>query len=345
MSKPYKYLFGPVPSRRLGLSLGVDLAPYKTCSFDCIFCQLGRTTNKTIERKEYVPTPAVTEELHNWLENDGRADFITLAGSGEPTLHSAFGDVIDSVKSVTTVPVALLTNGSLLGDSDVRKAAARADVVKVSLSAWDRFAFEHVNRPHPDVTLKSIVDGTWMLREMLEGELWMEVFIAWGMNSAPRDVSELADLIKPLRPDRIQLNTAVRPPAESFVEAAPEEHLLKLACLFEPSAEVIADFASSSAPLVATNEEGLLAMVARRPCTTDQMASAFGLHRNELSKYIGKLVRTGQIGMRSEKGETYYVARRKGQRQAYDHYRGKRERWNWQDDICGEPELCPRAAR
>ena len=311
MSKPYKYLFGPVPSRRLGLSLGVDLTPYKTCSFDCIFCQLGRTTNKTIERKEYVPTPAVTEELHDWLENDGRADYITLAGSGEPTLHSAFGELIDSVKSVTTFPVALLTNGSLLGDSDVREAAARADVVKVSLSAWDQFAFEHVNRPHPDVTLRSIVDGTWMLREMLAGELWIEVFIAWGMNSVPKDVSKIADLIKPLRPDKIQLNTAVRPPAESFVEAAPEEHLLKLADLFEPAAEVIADFASSGAPLVAANEEGVLGMVARRPCTMDQIVGAFGLHRNELSKYIGKLMRTGQIETRSERGETYYVARRK----------------------------------
>lgn len=311
MTGNYRYLFGPVPSRRLGRSLGVDLTPYKTCSFDCIFCQLGRTENKTVTRKEYVPTPVVAEELHDWLERDGHADYITLAGSGEPTLHSAFGEVIESVKSVTTFPVALLTNGSLLVDSDVREAAARADVVKVSLSAWDQFSFAHINRPRPELTLRSIVDGTGMLREAFDGELWMEVFIAWGMNSVPADVARIAELIKPLQPDRIQLNTAVRPPAEDFVEAAPEEHLLGLADLFEHTAEVIADFKAWQSPPVAANEDRILAMVTRRPCTADQIADAFGLHRNELSKYLGKLSRTGQVGTRNEGGDTYYVARRK----------------------------------
>ncbi|MBT3297001.1 MAG: radical SAM protein [Verrucomicrobia bacterium] len=311
MTTNYKYLFGPVPSRRLGRSLGVDLTPHKTCSFDCIFCQLGRTTNRTVTRQDYVPTSAVIAELHDWVETDGSADYITLAGSGEPTLHSSFGEVIDAVKSVTTLPVALLTNGSLLGDSDVRTAAARADVVKVSLSAWDPFSFDHVNRPHPDVTLKGIYEGTWMLREALHGELWIEVFIAWGVNSIPRDVGRIAELIKPLKPDKIQLNTAVRPPAETFVEASPEEHLVSLAKLFEPTAEVIADFASSASPQVAANEKSILAMLSRRPCTADQMASAFGLHRNELSKYLGRLVRTEQVAAQSEQENSYYVAQEK----------------------------------
>ena len=314
MSRNYKHLFGPVPSRRLGRSLGVDLTPHKTCSFDCIFCQLGRTTNRTITRKDYVPTSLVTEEILDWIENDGRADYITLAGSGEPTLHSSFGEVIDSVKSVTTFPVALLTNGSLLGDAEVRQAAARADVVKVSLSAWDPFSFEHVNRPHPDVTLRNIIEGTWMLREELSNELWVEVFIAWGVNSVPKDVSKIAELIRPLRPDKIQLNTAVRPPAEAFVEAASEEHLVKLAGLFTPRAEVIADFDSSQSAPVKANEQSVLAMLGRRPCTADQMAKAFGMHRNELSKYIGKLMRSGQIDAQRKEGDLYYSVQRKDNR-------------------------------
>ena len=150
-----------------------------------------------------------------------------------------------------------------------------------------------------------------MLREALHGELWIEVFIAWGVNSIPRDVGRIAELIKPLKPDKIQLNTAVRPPAETFVEASPEEHLVSLAKLFEPTAEVIADFASSASPQVAANEKSILAMLSRRPCTADQMASAFGLHRNELSKYLGRLVRTEQVAAQSEQENSYYVAQEK----------------------------------
>jgi wyosine [tRNA(Phe)-imidazoG37] synthetase (radical SAM superfamily) len=308
MSGNYKYLFGPVPSRRLGRSLGVDLTPRKTCSFDCIFCQLGRTTNKTTSRKEYVPTSEVIEELRDWIAHDGHADYITLSGSGEPTLHTSIGDVIDFAKSATAVPVALLTNGSMLTDKEVRQAAARADVVKVSLSAWDQFSFEHINRPHPDITLKSILEGAWMLRESFEGKLWIEVFIAWGVNSVPKDVIKIAELIKPLRPDKIQLNTAVRPPAEAFVEAAPEEHLKALTNRFAPAAEVIAEFSSGQEPGLKANEQRILDMLARRPCTAEDIAKAFGMHMNEVAKYIGKLTRTGKAGAQNEAGEIYFYA-------------------------------------
>ena len=144
----YKYLFGPVPSRRFGRSLGVDLTPYKTCSLDCVFCQLGRTTKKTVTRQEYVPTDSVLAELVEWLKRDSQADYITLSGSGEPTLHSRFGDVLEFIRSKTTIPAVLLTNGTMLQFRQVREAAACANVVKVSLSAWDQASYGWVNRPH-----------------------------------------------------------------------------------------------------------------------------------------------------------------------------------------------------
>ena len=147
----HKHLFGPVPSRRLGRSLGVDLTPFKTCSFDCIFCQLGRTTRKTLTRKEYVPIDEVTAELGEWLQTGESADYITLSGSGEPTLNSEFGRVIDFARNATSIPVALLTNGSLLSDPEVRAQAAQANVVKISFSAWDPFSLDHINRPHRGV--------------------------------------------------------------------------------------------------------------------------------------------------------------------------------------------------
>lgn len=132
--KKYNHLFGPVPSRRFGRSLGIDLTPYKTCSFDCIFCQLGKTTVKTLERREYVPAAEVIEELDDWIKSGGEADYITLSGSGEPTLHSRFGEIIEFARGASSIPVALLTNGSTLGIPEVRAAAAKADVVKISLS-------------------------------------------------------------------------------------------------------------------------------------------------------------------------------------------------------------------
>ena len=144
----YKYLFGPVPSRRLGRSLGVDLTPHKTCSLDCVFCQLGRTTEKTIARQEYVPTDKVLAELAEWLDRDGQADYITLSGSGEPTLHSGFGKVLEFIRSKSVIPAVLLTNGTMLQLPEVREAAACANVVKISLSAWNQASYEWVNRPH-----------------------------------------------------------------------------------------------------------------------------------------------------------------------------------------------------
>lgn len=164
MPPPFTYLFGPVPSRRLGRSLGVDLTPRKTCTFDCVFCQLGPTTHKTVQRQAYVPTAAVIAELTQWLHAGGTADYITLAGSGEPTLHADFGAIIQFLRAATTIPVALLTNGSLLGDPAVRAAAAQANVVKASLSAWDQPSFASINRPHAALTCAAVVEGLRQFR-------------------------------------------------------------------------------------------------------------------------------------------------------------------------------------
>jgi len=302
----YKHLFGPVPSRRLGRSLGVDLTPFKICSFDCVFCQLGRTTNKTVKREEYVPVKEVIAELGEWLKRGNSADYITLSGSGEPTLNSEFGQVIEFVRSVTTIPVAVLTNGSLLSDPDVRAQAARANVVKVSLSVWDQFSFQHINRPHSDIEFKRLIEGQWLLRSQFKGEMWMEVFLVWGMNTTAKDVSRIADLVKAVGPDKVQLNTAVRPPCEEFAYAVPEDRMGALAALFDPPAEVIAEYSSGASAKVRANEEDILEMLRRRPCTLEQICRVFGLHRNEALKYLGKLTRSGEAHERRKEGKIYY---------------------------------------
>lgn len=308
MNAHYRYLFGPVPSRRFGLSLGLDLVPFKTCTFDCVFCQLGRTTVKTLARADYVPAEAVVEEVARWLGSGGRADYLTLAGSGEPTLHERCGEVIRRIRSMTDIPVALLTNGSLLWDPRVRDAAAEANVVKLSLSAWDDASCRLVNRPHPDLSWERMWEGHRRLRDDVRGALWVEVFLVRGVNSADVDVGKIAGLAALLKPDRIHLNTAVRPSAEDFVRPVPHDQMVELASLFTPPAEVIGDFRTATSPATGAREETILAMLARRPCTADQIASVFGMHRNEVAKYVGELLREGRISAERVSEEVFYRA-------------------------------------
>jgi wyosine [tRNA(Phe)-imidazoG37] synthetase (radical SAM superfamily) len=307
----YKYLFGPVPSRRFGRSLGVDLTSYKTCSLDCVFCQLGRTTNKTVTREEYIPTDAVIAEITEWLRKDGKADYITLSGSGEPTLHSRFGEMLEFIRKNSEIPAVLLTNGTMLHLPEAREAASYADVVKVSLSAWDQVSYRWVNRPHSRLRFEELVKGQRTFRKQFRGELWMEVFIVAGMNSTPADVGRIAALAEEIEPDRIQLNTVVRPPAEEFAEALSGERLSSLCHLFRPTAEIIAEFSTEKDILVKANKETVLSMLRRRPCTADQIAEGFGMHLNEVSKYIGNLMRTGQIHAERKNMTVYYAAENK----------------------------------
>lgn len=303
-----KYLFGPVPSRRFGRSLGVDLTPYKTCSLDCVFCQLGRTTHKTVERREYVNMEEVLRELEEWLETDGEADYITLSGSGEPTLHERFGDVLALIREKSEIPSLLLTNGTLLNLPEVREAAAFASVVKVSLSAWDQASFGWVNRPHAELRFEELISGQKAFRREYTGQLWMEVFLVSGMNAMPVDVSRIAALAEEIGPDRVQLNTAIRPAAEDFATPVSEERIAELTHLFHPPAEIIAEFSKQKDLKLRGNRESVLAMLRRRPCTAGQIAEGFGMHLNEVSKYLGNLLSAKEIRTERKGGTVYYAA-------------------------------------
>jgi wyosine [tRNA(Phe)-imidazoG37] synthetase (radical SAM superfamily) len=330
----YKYLFGPVPSRRFGRSLGVDLTPYKTCTQDCVFCQLGRTTDLTVSRDEYVPVDEVIGELGAWFKTKGRADYITLSGSGEPTLHSRFHEVIRFIREYSAIKTVLLTNGSLLHIPEVRSGASRAHIVKVSLSAWDQRSYGWINRPHPAIKFKRFIDGIKTFRTQFTGEFWIEVFLIWGVNSTPSDVSRIAVLAEEIGPDRIQLNTVVRPPVEDFAEAVPEEHAISLCPLFRPTAEIIADFNSSKDYELPANKETILAMLRRRPCTADQIAKVFGMHLNEVSKCLGSLMQDGQIREERKSGDIYY-AYKKTANIMQSHIKAL-----FQTDGCGASAVC-----
>jgi len=286
-----EHAFGPVPSRRLGRSLGVDLVPRKVCTLDCVYCQVGLTTRKTTDRNAFVPVDTIVQEVREKLKHVPRPDYITLAGSGEPTLHAGLGAIIEGIKAVTCVPVAVLTNGTLLYDANVRAACRSADLVLPSLDAGDEDTFRKINRPAPALTLELVVSGMETFRREYDGLIWLEIFLIKGINDAPVHVKTIRALVERIQPDRVQLNTAVRPTAESNVGALTERELEKLSKLIGPCAEVIADFRHvHEQPAFAVKASEILAMIRRRPVTLDDISTGLGIHPNEASKYVEELL-------------------------------------------------------
>ena len=304
-----EHVFGPVPSRRLGRSLGVDLVPLKVCTFDCVYCQVGRTTRKTVSRDTFVPPKMIVAEVREKLRSAPRPDYITLAGSGEPTLHAELGAIIEGIRGVTDVPVAVLTNGSLLYDPEVRRACARADLVLPSLDAGDEEVFRKINRPAPGLTLERIVAGMAAFRKEYHGAIWLEVFLVGGVNTDPTHVRKIRALVERIRPDRVHLNTAVRPTAEPEVKPVSEAELADLCKLLGPHAEVIADFQHvHEAPEFAAKAEEVLALIRRRPVTTEEIAAGLGIHVNEAAKYVTEILAKGVVTKERRGGRDYLRA-------------------------------------
>ena len=247
-------------------------------------------------------------ELKDWLKTNGKADYITLSGAGEPTLHSHFGEVLEFIRKNSTIPAVLLTNGTMLYLPEVQEEAAKANVVKVSLSAWNRISYGWVNRPHPQLRFNQLVQGQKAFRAKFKGQLWMEVFLIKAINSKPGDVRKIAAMAKEIKPDRIQLNTAVRPPAEDFVMALSNENMEELIHLFCPAAEIIAEYSPSRTTAVQANQDTIFSMLQRRPCTMEEITDIFGMHINEASKYMGILMRNGRIRSEKKNSAIYYAA-------------------------------------
>lgn len=240
----YSYLYGPVPSRRLGRSLGIDLVPYKVCNYDCIYCQLGSIGGTSMVRREYVPVNGLLAELKRKLAGHNLPDYICLAGSGEPTLHSGIGEVIRGIKKMTTVPVAVLTNGSLFWMPEVREALLGADVVMPSLDAGDKATFQAINRPDADIDFDRMVEGLLAFSSDFQGLIWLEIMLLADINDSEKSLHAIAEQVKRIKPARVQLNTVRRPPAEQQATAVPYERLQRFEQFFPNAVEIISDVRS-----------------------------------------------------------------------------------------------------
>jgi wyosine [tRNA(Phe)-imidazoG37] synthetase (radical SAM superfamily) len=303
-----KHIFGPVPSRRLGFSLGVDLVPFKTCTVDCIYCQLGKTTCKTVERKEYVASSEVLADLAEVLTSSKLIDYITLSGSGEPTLNAKTGEIIRGIKEMTGIPVAVLTNGTLLADRVLREDLVPADLVVPSLDAATQRVFEKVNRPHPSLKVESIIEGMVEFREMYEGEIWLEIMLVEGVNDSHEELEALRKAAQKIKPDKIQLNTPVRPPQEEFVKVLSSERLIEIKEFFGDNCEIIAEFERKEQKAYLEDVENeILTLISRRPVTSGDISSSLGLHINEVVKYVESLQKDKKITSRIHQGKRYFT--------------------------------------
>ena len=323
------YIFGPVNSRRLGRSLGIDLFREKICSLNCIYCEVGATTLLTCERAEYAPTAAVLAEIDAFFADQERAaavDFVTVTASGEPTLHSGLGDILAHLKQRTAQPVAVLTNGTLLWDAQVRRELAAADVVIPSLDSALPAGFRRIDRPAKCLDLAKIIEGLTVFSHEFDGQIWLEILLAQGINDTDEEVAALCEAAAHMRLDRIQLNTVIRPPLEPFAQPLPQARMEAVAAEFlrrdssrpvdmlsggaaqeenGPAGRKQFDL-SRAADRLALQDE-IVEMLKRRPCTAADINRVFpagGADRVE--QLLDALVRDGLLHKRTHNGRLYY---------------------------------------
>jgi wyosine [tRNA(Phe)-imidazoG37] synthetase (radical SAM superfamily) len=306
----HRFVYGPVASRRLGFSLGVDIIPFKTCTLDCTYCQLGSTGKTSVRRASWFPPEKILAQVKAAIGSGQRIDVITFSGSGEPTLSRDLGRLIREIKKMTRIPVAILTNGTLLTRKDVRRDLAAADVVVPSLDAVPAALFRRVNRPHAALEVNKVIDGMVRFREEFRGEIRLEVMLIKGVNDSPAAIEALKAAVGRIQPDRIELNTVVRPPADRRAGPLGAADLRRIRARLGPKAEIVATFAGRrQAPAAGGIERTVLATVGRRPQTAEDIATALGRHRDEVLKALSSLLARDRVRKLVLGRKTYFGRR------------------------------------
>ncbi len=310
----YKYVYGPVPSRRLGISLGIDILPHKICNYNCLYCECGKSIKLVNKREEYYPEDEIIEEIRDYLKNNPHPDYITFSGSGEPTLHSGLGRILKSLKKESgNVKIAVITNGSLMNMKEVRDELMAADLVLPSLDSADEKTYIKIDRPHPEVKLETMIKGmaefSREFREKGPGkEVWLEVFIIDDINTDDYNITKFREAFLYIKPDRIQLNTLDRPGAEEWVKPASFEVLEKVReKLNLGNVEIIKKYERrSDLPIYRKDvEEAVIDILKRRPSTLEDLSEILNIQGDDIIKYLeilsyDRIIRT--VIMKTEGG-------------------------------------------
>lgn len=300
------HIFGPVPSRRLGLSLGIDIVPMKTCSMSCIYCQVGKTSRTTISRRNYVSAREIIKELEEYLKKSSQPNWITFSGSGEPTLNSEIGKMIRGIRSLTDIPICVITNGTLLFKPQVQLDVIESDMVMPSLDSAREETFQKICHPHPDLKLDTIINGLVDFRKKYHGKIWLEILFVEGMNDSPEELKALLNAVKRILPDSIQLNTVVRPPAESFAKPVSMERLEEISTLFGEKAEIIASFRKDSYEYETVKPDDVLKYLKRRPGSIGDISAALRAEKHEVERILDEFYRSGDIKQNEFFGKCFW---------------------------------------
>jgi wyosine [tRNA(Phe)-imidazoG37] synthetase (radical SAM superfamily) len=307
-----KYVFGPVPSRRLGQSLGIDTIPLKTCNWNCVYCQLGRTVPLTNERREYFPVEDILLEAEQALKShkSGEIDWVTFVGSGEPTLHSRTGELIRRVKELTPLPVAVITNGSLLYLPEVREELSVADAILPTLDAGNARLYRKINRPHPDITFERLVDGLIAFRKEYRGKLWVEVMLVSGLNDTEESLREIAAVLEQIHPDEVHINLPTRPPVETWVQPPDEEGLIRALAFLGNVAHVVHP-AEGSFDLSGSESvvDAIIGIITRHPMREDELERALEKWTpGQVASALEELAASGQAQVVERYGYRFWSA-------------------------------------
>jgi wyosine [tRNA(Phe)-imidazoG37] synthetase (radical SAM superfamily) len=303
-----RLIYGPVPSRRFGLSLGIDLVPYKTCCYDCVYCQLGRTTDLSMERREFVPVGEVLAGVEESLASGPRPDVITFAGSGEPTLYARLGELIDGIRQLGDMPLLLLTNGGLLDQEEVLAEVMGVDILAPSLDAGDAETFRRINRPHADLSFEAVMSGVRRVARDYTGRLQLEIMLARGINDSNESVELIKKALEGIQLESVDLNTPVRPPADKSVAPCSQARLQEIQGLLGPKARIIADYQGRQAEPARDDpdERQIMEMISRRPCTIQDISSSLGIPPNLVIKVLDRAVSEKRVTRSSRAGQNFF---------------------------------------
>ncbi len=308
-SRELKFVYGPVPSRRLGRSLGVNPIPLKTCNYSCIYCQLGRTQHLINERKEFFSKEDILEEILYSVElNRGKIDFITFVGEGEPTLNKNLGWLIVETKK-TELPIAVITNGALLYREDVREDLSKADVVLPSLDSVSENTFKILNRPHKDLKIEKIIEGMVEFRRSFEGQIWLEIILVKGINDSEKELEGLSRVLREIKPDRVYINVPIRPPTEPWVEPPDEEAIVRAHAILGDVIPIVNQEMGEFGIEGFDNPVEAIKFICRRhPMREDEIIETLKRNFDGVdSGFIMKLVKEGILRKITYRGTNFYI--------------------------------------
>ncbi len=302
------FVYGPVPSRRLGLSLGINIIPHKTCTLDCVYCQCGRTTNKTLVRRSFFPMDEIIAQIRDAVHRSNPS-YLTFSGEGEPTLNKDIGHLIRRLKAEFSIPVAVITNSTLMTDPQVRHDLYAADLLVPSLDAADQRTFARIDRGRRELKVEDIIRALIRFRRRFRGQMWLEIMLVKDLNDSVEHLMKLRLAAARIKPDRIHLNTVVRPPAERSARPLTDDDLDQIKMLFGPDAEVVASAATARPkPQRGQLEQALVALVSSRPVTEEDVVRSLGLTPARLRPILVRLARAGLIRRVTFQGKTWFEA-------------------------------------